>query len=163
MTKLLSVFTFFMNFLAINNAHAFDIESMQTPEIRQISLISFSAEKHTAVFDVDVYNPNEQKIPVRELTGKIYINQRLISTIEANSKKSLAAHSTQTFRVPIDVDVDTAQQAANNVMITGDAFYAFKGYMMTPIGELPINETGQLTAEQILTFIRTLLFSQSLN
>lgn len=143
------------------HADAFDYSSMKYPEIRDIKLVSFSAEQETAIFDVSVYNPNTYKLPVRELSGEIYLNKQHVSTLDATSKKSLAPLATQVFTVPIKVNSDALMTAANDVMLTGTAAYRFKGYMMTPVGELPISESGQLTAEQILTFLRATLFTQN--
>jgi LEA14-like dessication related protein len=141
------------------SAGVFDAESMQYPQIQNIKLISFSAEKETAVFEVQVYNPNDFKVPVRELSGDIYLNEQHVSNLEANSKKSLAPLSTQTFTVPIVVNSDAVMTSANDIMLTGVAEYRFKGYMMTPVGELPITESGQLTTDQILAFLQATLLA----
>jgi hypothetical protein len=44
--------------------------------------------------------------------------------------------------VPITVDTDATVESANNIMLTGIAEYEFNGYMMTPVGEIPINKAG---------------------
>jgi LEA14-like dessication related protein len=142
-------------------AGVFDTESIQYPQIQNIKLISFSADKETAVFEVEVYNPNDFKLPVRELSGDIYLNDQHVSNLEANSKKSLAPLSTQTFTVPIVVNSDAVMTSANDIMLTGIAEYRFKGYMMTPVGELPIAESGRLTADQILIFLQATLFADN--
>ena len=160
MTKLTLNLTLFLNLVLGQYVYAFDMASMLTPQIQDIRLISFSAEKQNAVFEVDVYNPNEFKIPVREMSGEVFLNKERVSTLEASSKKSLAALSTQIFTVPITVDTDATVESANNIMLTGIAKYEFNGYMMTPVGEIPINKAGQLTAEQILVFIQAILFKQ---
>jgi LEA14-like dessication related protein len=140
-------------------AGVFDAESMQRPQIQDIKLISFSAEKEMAVFEIMVYNPNDFKVPVRELSGDLYLNEQHVSNMEANSKKSLAPLSTQTFTVPIVVNRDAVMASANEIIITGIAQYRFKGYMMTPVGELPITESGRLTTAQVLTFLQVTLFA----
>ena len=99
MTKLTLNLTLFLNLVLGQYVYAFDMASMLTPQIQDIMLISFSAEKQNAVFEVDVYNPNDFKIPVRELSGEVFLNKYLVSKLEASSKKSLAALSTQTFNV----------------------------------------------------------------
>jgi len=159
--KLPVLFMLLFSFVTYGYADAFDFSSMKYPEIRDIKLISFSPEHKTATFEVLVYNPNTYKVPVKELTGNIYLNKQHVSTLDANSKKSLAPLATQVFTVPINVNTEALMTAANDVMLTGIADYRFKGYMMTPVGELPITESGQLTAEQILTLIRATLFAPS--
>ena len=94
---------------------------MQYPQIQNIKLISFSAEKETAVFEVQVYNPNDFKVPVREVSGDIYLNEQHVSNLEANSKKSLVPLSPQTFTVPIVVNSDAVMTSANDIMLTGVA------------------------------------------
>ena len=160
MTKLTTRLILFFSLILGHSVYAFDMASMQTPKIQLIKLISFSAEKQQAVFEVDVYNPNDFKIPVRELSGEIFLNKERVSTLKANSKKSLAALSSRIFTVPITVDTDATIESANNIMLTGIAEYEFSGYMMTPDGEIPINKSGQLSAEQSLVFLQAILFKQ---
>ena len=160
MTKTITILLFFLSLLPFSSANAIDMDAIQTPQIRMIKLISFSLEQESAVFEVDVYNPNEFKLPVRELTGSVHLNNLLVATLEASSKKSLAALSTQTFTVPIKVMTDATVQSANAVMLTGIADYEFSGYMMTPVGEIPLSKSGRLTSEQVLTFLYATLFSQ---
>ena len=160
MTKLTTHLILFLSLIFGPSVYAVDMASMQTPQIQLIKLISFSAEKQQAVFEVEVYNPNDFKIPVRELTGEIFLNKQRVSTLEANSKKSLAALSTQTFIVPITVDTNATVESANNIILTGIAEYEFNGYMMTPVGEIPVNKSGQLSAEQLLVFLQMILFKQ---
>ena len=159
MRKLLAILFVSVSFIAYSNADILE-DSVLTPEIRTITLNSFSAEENRAVFDVEVYNPNAFKLPVRELYGDIHLNQYDVADVEASSKKSLAAHSTQIYTVPINVDLDSLMNAAAGVMIQGSAKYSFKGYMMTPVGEMPILEEGELTAEQILAFLNATLPAQ---
>lgn len=87
MTKLTTRLILFFSLILGHSVYAFDMASMQTPQIQLIKLISFSAEKQQAVFEVDVYNPNDFKIPVRELSGEIFLNKERVSTLKANSKK----------------------------------------------------------------------------
>ena len=159
MRTLLAILLVWAGFIAYSNADILE-DSVLTPEIRTITLNSFSAEENRAVFDVEVYNPNAFKLPVRELYGDIHLNQYDVADVEASSKKSLAAHSTQIYTVPINVDLDSLMNAAAGVMIQGSAKYSFKGYMMTPVGEMPILEEGELTAEQILAFLNATLPAQ---
>ena len=159
MRTLLAILLVWAGFIAYSNADILE-DSVLTPEIRTITLNSFSAEENSAVFDVEVYNPNAFKLPVRELYGDIHLNQYDVADVEASSKKSLAAHSTQIYTVPINVDLDSLMNAAAGVMIQGSAKYSFKGYMMTPVGEMPISEEGELSAEQILAFLNAMLPAQ---
>jgi len=142
-------------------ASMFDAENTQIPQIKRIQLVSFSAENHSAIFDVDVYNPNEFKLPVRELSGKVHLNKQHVASLEATSKASLAALSTQTFKVPISVKPNAIITAANQILLSGQAHYHFKGYMMTPVGELPIEHQGQLDSQQIVLLLNTILFNQA--
>ena len=160
-SKTAAILLFFLSLMPFYSANAIDHSAMEMPQVQMIKLISFSVEQESAVFEVNVYNPNEYKLPVRALSGNIFLNERLVSSLEANSKKSLAPLSTQTFTVPVKVDVDATLQSANDIMLSGIADYEFNGYMMTPVGELPINESGRLTADQILTLLQAVIFSQS--
>ena len=83
--------------------------------------------------------------------------------MEANSNKSLAPLSSQTFTLPIMVNRDAVMASANDIVITGIAEYRFKGYIMTPVGELPITESGRLTAYQALAFLQAALFADNRN
>ncbi len=148
--------------LAINShAALFDPDNTLTPQIKRIQLVSFSTENHQAVFDVDVYNPNDFKLPVRELSGQVHLNQQHVASLDATSKASLAPLSMQTYKVPISVKPQAIVSSANQIMMSGQAHYQFKGYMMTPIGELPIQHQGQLDPQQIVLLLNTILFGQS--
>ncbi|HHA19635.1 MAG: hypothetical protein DRQ39_04980 [Gammaproteobacteria bacterium] len=159
MKKLLAILLVSVSFIAYSYADILN-DSILTPEIRNITLNSFSAEDNRAVFDVEVYNPNAFKLPVRKLHGRIHLNQYNVADIEATSNNSLAAQATQMFTVPVEIDPDALMNAATGVMIQGQAKYSFKGYMMTPIGEMPITEEGELTTEQILALLSTTLPGQ---
>jgi len=161
MKKLSALFILLLSIASYGYAAVFDPDSLQYPQIQNIQLNSFSAEQETAIFEVQVYNPNDFKLPIRELSGDIYLNEQHVSNLEANSKKDLAPLSTQTFIVPVIVKTDAVMTSAEDILLTGVANYRFKGYMMTPIGELPILESGQLTAEQVLTFLQATLFARS--
>ncbi len=138
-----------------------DAKNTQIPQIKRIQLVSFSVKNHSAIFDVDVYNPNEFKLPVRELSGKIHLNKQHVADLEATSKASLAALSTQTFKVPISVKPKAIISATNQTLLSGQAHYHFKGYMMTPVGELPIAFQGMLGSQQIVLLLNTILFNKA--
>lgn len=130
------------------------------PEIQTVTLKQFSAELNSAVFDVEVYNPNTFKLPVKELSGDILLSQHKVAELSANSKKSLAAQSTQLFTVPVSINVANLLLSIDTVLKSGVAHYQFKGYMMTPVGELPIEQHGELSNEQILVLLQALLTRQ---
>lgn len=156
MKNLLAIIFLIINFLTFSNAAVFP-DNVLPPEIVNIKLTSFDAEKNRAVFDVKLYNPNNFKLPVREAYGDIYLNENAIASIEALSKKSLAAHDTQIFSIPVVVKAEQLTNAGSNIMLTGIANYRFKGYMMTPVGELPVEREGQLTKQEILSFLQAIM------
>lgn len=132
-------------------------DSVLAPEIVNIQLKSFTAEENRAVLDVTLYNPNDFKLPIREMYGDIYLNEKMIAYIEALGKKSLGAHETQLFTVPVIVNPDELINASTSVMMMGVANYRFKGYMMSPIGETPVEHQDQLTRAQILSFFQAVM------
>ncbi len=132
-------------------------DSVMSPEVVDIKLKSFTAEENRAVLDVTLYNPNDFKLPIREVYGDIYLNENAIANFEALSKKSLGAHETQIFTVPVTANPDELVNASTSVMMTGEANYRFKGYMMSPVGEIPVEHEGQLTREQMLSFFQAVI------
>ncbi|MFT7414275.1 MAG: LEA14-like dessication related protein [Methylophagaceae bacterium] len=156
MRNLLAIAFVIMNFSTFSNADVLP-ENVLPPEVVNIQLKSFTAEENRAVLEVSLYNPNDFKLPVREAYGDIYLNNNAIATIEALGKKSLGAHETQLFTVPVIVRPDQLVKASTNVILSGAANYRFKGYMMSPVGEIPIEHQGQLTAEQILSFFQSVM------
>lgn len=83
MTKLTTRLILFLSLILRSSVYAIDMASMQTPRTHNITLISFSAEKQQAIFKIDVCNPNDFKIPVRQLTGGVFLNKERVSTREA--------------------------------------------------------------------------------
>lgn len=156
MKILLAIAFVIMNLSTFSNANIFP-EDILPPEVVNIQLKSFSAKENSAVFDVTLFNPNHFKLPLREVYGDLYLNDNVIANIEALSKKSLAAHASQIFTVPIIIKPEQLANASTNVIVSGVANYRFKGYMMTPVGELPIEHKAHLTNQQILTFVQTIL------
>lgn len=156
MKKLLAIVFVIVNFSTFSNADAFP-DNVLPPEVVNIKLTSFDTEKNRAVFDVSLYNPNNFKLPVREVYGDIYLNENAIANIEALSKKSLAAHDTQIFSVPVVIKPEQLTNASSNIMLSGIAHYRFKGHMMTSVGELPVEYEDQLTKQQIMNFIQVVL------
>lgn len=153
MRKLFTIVFIVLNFMTYSNAEVLP-DSVLPPEVVNIELKSFTAEENRAIFDISLYNPNDFKIPVREVYGDIYLNEKTIANIEALSKKSLGAYDTQIFTVPVLVKPDELLNASTNVMMTGLANYRFKGYMMSPVGEIPVEHEGQLTKEQLISLLQ---------
>ncbi|MDF1589347.1 MAG: LEA type 2 family protein [Gammaproteobacteria bacterium] len=128
-----------------------------TPEIHGITLKQVSSKLDNAVFEVDVYNPNPFKLPVRTLSGDIFLQNTRVAQLSASSNKSLAAKSTQGFTVPVSVNIDNLFGVIQQIIMSGTAEYRFQGYMMTPIGELPIEQQGTLSDEQVLLLLQTIM------
>jgi LEA14-like dessication related protein len=156
MKKLFVIAFLVLNFITYSHADIFP-DSVLSPQVVSIKLKSFSAEENRAILDVTLYNPNDFKLPVREMYGDIYLNDNAIANIEALGKKSLGAHEAQIFTVPVTVKPDELNNASNNVLMSGVASYRFKGYMMSPVGEIPVEHQGQLTREQILAFFQAVI------
>lgn len=156
MKKLFVIAFIVLNFMTYSQAGVIP-DSVQSPEVINISLKSFTAAENRAVLDVTLYNPNDFKLPVREMYGDIYLNESAIANVEALGKKSLGAHETQIFTVPVTVKPDQLTNASSNVMMSGVANYRFKGYMMSPVGEIPVEHQGQLTREQMLSFFQAVI------
>lgn len=159
MKKLLAIAFVIMNLSTLSNAEVFP-ENVLPPEVVDVKLKSFTAEENRAMLDVTLYNPNDFKLPVREMYGDIYLNEKTIANIEALGKKSLGPLETQVFTVPVTVKPDELVNASSNVMMSGVANYRFKGYMMSPVGEVPVEHEGQLTREQILSFFQAVMAIQ---
>jgi len=64
-TKTATILLFFLSLMPFYTANAIDYSTMEMPQVQVIKLISFSAEQEGAVFEVNVYNPYEYKLPVR--------------------------------------------------------------------------------------------------
>tara|TARA_R110002050_G_scaffold1244_4_gene8697 strand:- start:130151 stop:130639 length:489 start_codon:yes stop_codon:yes gene_type:complete len=156
MKKLFAIAFIVLNFITYSNADLLP-DSVLPPEIVDIKLKSFKAEDSRAVLDVTLHNPNDFKLPIREAYGDIYLNDSAIANIEALGKKSLGPRETQVFTVPVTVKPDELVNASTNVMMSGVANYRFKGYMMSPVGEMPVEHQGQLTREQMLSFFQAVM------
>ncbi|MBE0439202.1 MAG: LEA type 2 family protein [Gammaproteobacteria bacterium] len=135
-------------------------QAIMMPEIQTIKLKQFSAELNSAIFEVEVYNPNSFKLPVKQLSGDILLSHNKVAQLNASSKKSLAAQSTQLFTVPVSVNLDNLLLSMDSVLKSGVAHYQFQGYMMTPVGDLPIEQHGELSNDQILVLLHALLTRQ---
>lgn len=161
MKKLFATALLMMSFSAFSNAAVIP-ENVVAPEVVNIKLKSYTAEDNRATLDVSLYNPNDFKLPVKEMYGDIYLNDAVIAKMEALGEKSLGPRETQIFTVPVTVKPNELTNASSKVMLTGVANYRFKGYMMSPVGEIPVEHQGQLTREQIMAFFQAVLtISQS--
>jgi len=156
MKKLFVIAFLVLNFMTFSHAALFP-DSVLPPEIVNIKLKSYNAEENSAILDVTLYNPNDFKLPVREMYGDIYLNDNAIANIEALGKRSLGAHETQMFTVPVTVKPDELANASTNVMMSGVANYRFKGYMMSPVGEIPVEHQGQLSREQMFSLFQAVI------
>jgi LEA14-like dessication related protein len=139
------------------NAAVFDLATTQAPELRTISLESFSAEKNTAVFAVTLYNSNPFKIPVREMTSRVHLNDIYVATVDASSKKSLAPHEDTLYKVPVEIKPEALQQAINMLITTHKAHYPIEAYLMTPVGEIPISRESTLSTDGIILLLSQVL------
>jgi len=156
MKTLFAIVFIAFNFMPYSHAELLP-DSVLPPEIVDIKLKSFTAEENRAVLDVTLHNPNDFKLPIREAYGDIYLNDSAIANIEALGKKSLGPLETQLFTVPVSVQPDELVNASANVMMSGVANYRFKGYMMSPVGEVPVEHEGQLSREQMLSFFQAVM------
>jgi len=141
-----------------SNAGLLD-ENIITPEIQSITLNHVADDLSHAEFSVAVFNPNPFKIPVRSLSGTLTINENKVADIDANSKHSLAANSEQTFTVPVDINTKNVMPIAQQILLSGKAQYSLKGYAMTPVGELPFEQQGELNQDTILLLFNQLMTS----
>lgn len=159
MKKLFAIAFVIMNLSTFSNADVFP-ENVLSPEVVNVELKSFTAAENSAVLDVTLHNPNNFKLPVKEMYGDVYLNDSAIANVEALGKKSLDANETRVFTVPVTVKPNELTNASTNVLMSGVANYRFKGYMMSPVGEIPVEHKGQLTKEQLLTFFQAVMTIQ---
>lgn len=156
----LFVFLFLVLHAQSSFSVVFDLETMQYPEIKAIKLVSYSKDTHSAVFNVTLYNPNLFKIPVREMTSEIFLNEHHVASLDAESNKSLAANAEAVFSVPLTVEPEAFDDAIRLVLMTGTAHYQFVAYLMSPVGEIPFTREGQLSTQDIMTLLRYTLLPE---
>lgn len=157
MKNILAIVIVIINIMTSGNAANVFSDNVLPPEVVNIELQSFATDENRAVLNVSLYNPNDFKLPVKEVYGDIYLNEKVIANIEALSKKSLGAHETQLFTVPVIVKPEQLVNASTIIMMTGVAHYRFAGHMMTPVGEIPVEHKDQLTKQQVVDFIEMVL------
>lgn len=124
---------------------------VQTPEIKEVVLRSFSVEQRSVVFDVSLYNPNFFPLPVSGISGEIKLNQVAIGSMAAKSDKMLAANSTQIVTLPIQLNTSGFVIAAKKAFRTQQAQYSFNGKVDTSAGTLPVSKRGDLSVRDIIS------------
>lgn len=121
-----------------------------TPEIKSIQLSHFSVEDRQAVFDISVHNPNPFPLPISKLAGDIQLNNLSVGSLSARSEKTLAAFDTQTVTMPLSLNPDALVNAAQSVLFKGKAEYQFNGTVDTSLGQVPVSQQGELSAQDLL-------------
>jgi len=122
-----------------------------TPEVNSVRLSHFSVEENSAVFVVDLYNPNPFPLPISGFSGDISLNELAIGSVAAKSEKTLSALSTQSLNVPLSLDPNSLINAAQSVLLRGEAQYQFDGHVDSSIGQVPFSKQGQLSAQDIMS------------
>ena len=118
---------------------------ISAPEVKGISLKSFSAKDQSVVFDVDLYNPNLFPLPISGLSGDFQLNQVSVGSVAAKSEGNLAAQATQTVTLPIKLNSDALSSAAQQALGSGQVNYSFNGGVATSAGEVPVSKSGKLS------------------
>ena len=146
---LLSVFLLGCNTNVINQ----DLVSnfIQTPQMKDIQLTSFSAKDESVVFDVSVYNPNVFPLPISQLNGDFKLNQLSIGSIAATSDKTLGAQSTQVISLPIKLSSSALISSAKGAFSSQKADYNLSGALVTSAGKLPFSKEGSLSVSDLIS------------
>jgi len=125
---------------------------VQTLQLKDIKLNSFSASDKQASFDVSIYNPNLFNIPVTAINGDIKLNQVSVGHIAAtNPKNSLEALTTQSITIPIQLQDTDFMSIAKGALLQGGIKYHFIGTVGTSIGNIPFTKEGELSAKDLIT------------
>lgn len=124
---------------------------VDTPQVKDIRLKSFSAKDKQALFEVALYNPNAFSLPISEIKGDIVLHKLNIGSIDVESDQSLAAHATQIVSLPIMLHTDALVKAANIVMSLRQAQYTFNGGVMTSVGYIPFSKKGELSMQDLIS------------
>ena len=122
-----------------------------SPEVESVRLSHFSPEQNSAVFVVELYNPNPFPLPVSGFAGDITLNQIDIGCVAAKSDHTLAALSSQSLNVPLSLDPNSLLNAAQSVLLRGEAQYELDGHVDSSIGKVPFSKQGQLSSQDILS------------
>ncbi len=124
---------------------------VQAPEVKSITLQSFSIQDKRMVFDVGLFNPNAFALPIDALDGAVQLNGLSIGRFSAKSKQRLAAKQTQTITLPITLDAEALGRAAREVLKQGKASYVLDGGAKTSVGKVPFRKEGELSAQDVLS------------
>ena len=124
---------------------------VKAPEIQSVRLSHFSAKDNQAVFILDLYNPNPFPLPISAIAADIELNQLLIGSLSAESDRTLGALATQTVTVPLRLDQQSLVNAAQSVLLRGEANYRLNGDVKSSVGRVPFNKQGQLSIDDVLT------------
>lgn len=118
---------------------------IKAPEVRDISLNSFSAQDQRVSFDIDLYNPNLFSLPVSGVSGDFQLNSMPVGSVAAQFEEHLAAQSSQTVTLPIKLNTDALGAAIRKALMTGRAAYTFNGGVSSSVAEVPVSKTGELS------------------
>ena len=147
--KKLASLLFFILALSACNSNMIQ-QFVDTPQVKNVQLKSFSAKENSVVFEVDLFNPNAFPLPLSGLSGDMHLNGLSIGSLDASSDKSLAANSTQTVLVPMKLDTNALLEAAKSVFTKRKAEYSFNGGVKTSVGKIPFSKSGDLSVQEIL-------------
>jgi len=146
---LLSVFLLGCNTNVINQDLVSNL--VQTPQIKDIELKSFSAQEESVVFDVSLYNPNVFPLPISQLNGDFKLNDLSIGSIAATSDETLGAQSTQVVSLPIKLSSSALISSAKSAFSTQKANYNLSGEIETSAGKLPLAKEGSLSVSDVVS------------
>jgi len=124
---------------------------IKAPQVKDVSLQSFSIEDKSVVFDVSLYNPNIFPLPVSGLSGDFILNDIAIGSMAAKSDKILAASETQVVTLPIKLNTQGFIDAAKRAFTTQKASYQFNGGIKTTAGTLPFSKQGDLSVKDLMS------------
>ncbi len=124
---------------------------VERPQVKNIQLKSFSVQNEKVVFEVDLFNPNPFTLPLSGLSGNMILNELVIGSLEVSSDKSLAANTTQTITVPVQLDQNALIEAAKSVFTKRQANYNFSGGLKTSVGKIPFSKSGELSVQEIIS------------
>jgi len=125
---------------------------VQTPQLKDTQLNSFSASDKQASFDAAIYNPNLFDIPVTTLNGEIKLNQVSVGRISAtNPNNTLKSRETQTITIPIKLDTTNFMSITKSALFQGGIKYHFIGTVGTSIAPIPIIKEGELSAKDLVS------------
>ncbi|MFK8068161.1 MAG: LEA type 2 family protein [Gammaproteobacteria bacterium] len=149
MKKLLAIILVSLSLMGCNSEMI--QQFVEAPQVKNIQLKSFSAQDKSVVFEVDLFNPNPFTLPLSGLSGEMSLNEFAIGSLDASSDQSLAANTTQTVTVPVQLDQNALLEAAKSVFTKRQANYNFNGGVKTSVGKIPFSKSGELSVQEILS------------